>query len=477
MYTKVNNSLNSFRNFLTNTSIPIGFKKKKIIQSYIISKPVYYSPLLGSNIDRTKRTQSLVHKAIHWSINSATNNKKKSGSPYLSTYALTRDFRIPPLSGICAAQQIKCFIKWRSSNCIIRDLVRNIPTMSHYSWAKESRILRNKLLKRNLNNTKEVKEYYWLNSSLNKGKKALEYTNNKFSDTSRIFVLGYEHPHLNLGINWILRIRCGFENNSKIAIASNRVNNECPNFCPCCETGSQSFQHWILECTRFNQLRSKYLYFINDLFNIFLEKFNTICNRTIMSDIDINGKINKYIYLFLLGGTLAFNELQIDRGERRLLNERLNGSSESTIPYIVGFAEFLTKSIPLISSSMELLFERFSKTPIVIKSVDVVPIRQRNNSIPYTGSNIEHIDINSWESLVDTTLSSMMLLLYFRFFEFLGRGDSRKVHLAKIYESICHVLNSYINILHFNLFIIVFFMYFYFIFFMYYKPNVLQFKK
>ena len=29
----------------------------------------------------------------------------------MSLYTLSRDLKIPPLAGICAAQQIKCFIK------------------------------------------------------------------------------------------------------------------------------------------------------------------------------------------------------------------------------------------------------------------------------------------------------------------------------------------------------------------------------
>ena len=120
---------------------------------------------------------------------------------------------------------------------------------------------------------------------------------------------------------------------------------------------------------------------------------------------------------------------------------------------MLGLAEFLTKSIPIISSSMELLFERFSKTPIVIKSVDVVPIRHRNNIIPYTGSNTMDNSLDSWESLVDTTLSLMMLLLYFKLFEYLlGRGDSRIVHTAKFIELNCLVLYSYKFILLFLIF-------------------------
>ena len=69
---------------------------------------------------------------------------------------------------------------------------------------------------------------------------------------------------------------------------------------------------------------------------------------------------------FLLSGTLAFNELQIDRSEQKLLEQLLYSPLlEFSVPYMLGLAEFLTKSMPIISSSMELLFDRFSKTPII----------------------------------------------------------------------------------------------------------------
>ena len=48
MYNKVNRFLNSFKSFLTNNTIPLPFKKM-VLQSFIISKVLYYAPLLGSN--------------------------------------------------------------------------------------------------------------------------------------------------------------------------------------------------------------------------------------------------------------------------------------------------------------------------------------------------------------------------------------------------------------------------------------------
>ncbi len=59
MNKNVSKSLNSFKSFLTNTTIPIPFKKM-VLQSFIISKVLYYAPLLGSNKKRMSRVQSLV---------------------------------------------------------------------------------------------------------------------------------------------------------------------------------------------------------------------------------------------------------------------------------------------------------------------------------------------------------------------------------------------------------------------------------
>ena len=60
--------------------------------------------------------------------------------------------------------------------------------------------------------------------------------------------------------------------------------------------------------------------------------------------------------------TLVLNELHFDSEEQRQLNELLfKGSSESPILKIVGLAEFLTRAIPIISSSFKILFDRYCK--------------------------------------------------------------------------------------------------------------------
>ena len=147
-----------------------------------------------------------------------------------------------------------------------------------------------------------------------------------------------------------------------------------------------------------------------------LERFNPLSSYDSITD--FKDYINHYIYMFLLDGTLALNELHFDRGEQRQLNELLfKGLSESPVPKIVGLAEFLTSAIPIISSSFELLFDRYCKISNLTKSVDVVLIRHNDNtgssSISTEGESRLNSSINdeSGESLVDTTLSILKMLL------------------------------------------------------------------
>ena len=102
--------------------------------------------------------------------------------------------------------------------------------------------------------------------------------------------------------------------------------------------------------------------------------------------------------MFLLGGTLALDELHFDTGEQRHLKELLLESSESSVPYIVKLAEYLTNTIPVISSSLELLFDWYSKKPITTKKVHVAPIGQRRTSITTSPLSSSHTNSSSCSS-------------------------------------------------------------------------------
>jgi len=137
------------------------------------------------------------------------------------------------------------------------------------------------------------------------------------------------------------------------------------------------------------------------------------------------------IYILVLSWwNFSYKWLHFDSGELRQLNELLfKGSSKSPVPKIVGLAEFLTSPIPIISSSFELLFDRYSKIPNLTKSVDVVLIRHNNNtgspSVSTKGESrfICSLNDESEESLVDTTLFILkMFLLGFIIFLFVRKG-------------------------------------------------------
>ena len=96
-----------------------------------------------------------------------------------------------------------------------------------------------------------------------------------------------------------------------------------------------------------------------------------------------------------------------------------------------------------LSSSFELLFDRYYKIPNLTKSVEVVLIRYNNNtgsSSISTKDESRHgssINDKSGESLVDTALSILkMLLLSFIifFFYLLGKENSLIVQLAEIHS-------------------------------------------
>ncbi|OUM67267.1 hypothetical protein PIROE2DRAFT_5325, partial [Piromyces sp. E2] len=106
--------------------------EKKVLQSYVISKAIYFSPLLGSNKHKTARIQTLINTGLFWCIGSYT-HKKSSGNSYnkseylrhnptMSTYAISRDLEIPPIAGTCAALQNQTFLEINSGKLTARML-------------------------------------------------------------------------------------------------------------------------------------------------------------------------------------------------------------------------------------------------------------------------------------------------------------------------------------------------------------------
>ena len=64
MNNKVRNVLHSIKGFLKNPHIPIPYKRM-IFSTIVIGQVSYYAPLLGSNKDRTRSTQTLVNLGLY----------------------------------------------------------------------------------------------------------------------------------------------------------------------------------------------------------------------------------------------------------------------------------------------------------------------------------------------------------------------------------------------------------------------------
>ena len=65
-----------------------------------------------------------------------------------------------------------------------------------------------------------------------------------------------------------------------VAKAAIIVKDTCPDTCPCCNSGNQTFEHWLLEYPMFNYHRSKYLC----LTDTSLNNFNLNTNDNLLND-------------------------------------------------------------------------------------------------------------------------------------------------------------------------------------------------
>ena len=211
-----------------------------------------------------------------------------------------------------------------------------------------------------------------------------------------------------------------------------RVSEDCPKSCPCCGEDKQSFEHWIFKCNTLLSFRWNSLNFIDDLYVLFARKIRVLNHLFSYDSIsDSNDYINRNVsHLKSHQEGTKIYEIHFDSGEQKQLNKLLfKGSSESLVKNSAKPTIFGTSAIPIISSSFELLFDRYCKIPNLSKSVDVVLIRHNDNtgsvSISTKGESCpsSSIDDESGESLVDTTLSILkMLLLGFISFLFVRKG-------------------------------------------------------
>lgn len=400
--TKVRKALFSVKGFLRNNKIPL-IQKKRLFNSVIIGRISYYAPLLGSNKTRTKSLQTLINYAFYWMA--GFNNPNS----FISLYSITKEFNIPPLSAKCAIAQVRCFNKWKDSQCIIGNLVNNIPPMRYfYTWTKESKTLDRKLSKNNLEDPNEIKEYYWDRDLFNNSSKAKMYKKYHFESTRCYIDQSVKYPQFTLGFLWLLRIRCGYRLDAAVAIAAGFVSENIPRHCFFCKGGTQTFTHWILVCPYFNYIRVNRLgntYKLLDFFKRFHSASNPRYNqhdnlrhigaaRTSLLAIE-----NRYIHnldsnflssytvleirnvlYFLLGGRLTSNrEIFSNREWAKLFKCQTDAGEYSHIPYMIKLISYLNMIVPVVAERKRLLFDKYKLDHTKSVKADI-PVRQASRA-------------------------------------------------------------------------------------------------
>jgi len=409
MNSKINLVVNYFSRFLSNKDVPF-FLKKLILVSYVLSSVIYFAPLFGSNKLHIKKAQTALNRALYRCFGFPNNTSNTT------IYNMLKELSIPPIASICANAQIRCYNKWKNSSCVISHLIKNIPPLSHYSWTKKSRRLAERRFKDK--KPKEIKKYYLENDFFthNFAIKSVKYKKYKFGFKKFFNRLSLYYPKFSLGFLWIGRIKCGFQFDVKTYKKRNIVSDNCPTCCPCCGNINSvpSFTHWVMSCSKFDEFRTQFIQFVDDIFiNFSLIVHEKSLNILDNSEKDFEDNLNFYVLCLLLGGNAVFENLHIRSGERRryINNVFQYASRESSFPYpyAVGLAEFLTNVMPIVIFDFYKMIDLYSIRSTVVKSVDVETIRQRSNSdTDSNDNNTQGVIIDEWEEL-DALLSSPLI--------------------------------------------------------------------
>ena len=115
--------------------------------------------------------------------------------------------------------------------------------------------------------------------------KAKAYKNNNFEKTREYLRLNYKYSEFSIGFRWVLRSRCGYKFDARVAKAAKMIEEDCPERCPCCHRKSSNsrLNHWFSKCYLFREFRMKYFMDIEIIYEIFyiISKYCPISNSNV----------------------------------------------------------------------------------------------------------------------------------------------------------------------------------------------------
>jgi len=80
--------------------------------------------------------------------------------------------------------------------------------------------------------------------------KAEFYDKQNFIATNKFMDLCYDYTELSLGFQGILKVRYGcygYKLDVRVAKAAKLITSDCSNYCPCCSSGTQTIEHWLIK--------------------------------------------------------------------------------------------------------------------------------------------------------------------------------------------------------------------------------------
>ncbi|ORX82115.1 hypothetical protein BCR32DRAFT_4178 [Anaeromyces robustus] len=199
-------------------------------------------------------------------------------------------------------------------------------------------------------------EFYWdrdMNSD--KSIKAKTYKLYNFEESRSYLKLNLEFPEYSKGFRWILRARCGYKIDARVAKTAKMINNSCTNFCSCCFhcESYQRIDHWFINCFLFKNLRidhfsdldRNFFYFLDSLFNSLVRTSNNP---------SVDNRINN-----IVKGYKSSNNSPYKKEWECLFKCQTESGTYSKSPFLLRSAALLNDIMPVVCKRQHILFNKF----------------------------------------------------------------------------------------------------------------------
>jgi len=213
---------------------------------------------------------------------------------------------------------------------------------------------------------------------------------------------------LSLGFQGVLKARCGYKLDARVAKEAKLITSDCPNYCPCCNSGTQTIEHWLIKCPTFLRIRHSVSEILKIILYFFVHNSSTgpnynnsnnslINNTSIVNNVDNslanntaillsklltilvvynNSSVLNNVFIFLLGGRPHnFNSKEW----KDLCNCQIKSGNSSDTPFLVVTAALLNYIIPIATGRQRSLFNKYKTNHTKIVNAEIT-VRQASRA-------------------------------------------------------------------------------------------------